>query len=159
MELEEARSEAHANRDAQQRVADAERRLAELGGLERQVEEARTIIERMRNEFELEREGYAATERQLRGQLASEVERHEALEDAQATLQKQVESLRSENAALLEAYDAAKRRLADSARAAQELASALERPMPDAEVASPEPAASENPAEAGPSPSTSSASV
>jgi hypothetical protein len=157
--LQEARSEAQANRDAQQRMADAERRLAELGDLERRVEEARTLIERMRNEFELEREGYAATERQLRAQLASESERHEALKDAQTKLQKQVESLRGENASLLEAYDAAKRRLGDSALAARELASTLERPLPEAEVASREPAPSENPEEAGPSPSSSSASV
>ena len=122
-DLERAKTEAETNRDAAERAADAESRLAEMGDLERRVAEAHAIAEGMRNDFELEREGYAAAERELRAKLASETERHEALRDAHDALQERVDNLGVQNAALLKAYAAAKDSSAELVRGARELAS------------------------------------
>ena len=77
------------------------------------------------------REQYAAAERDLRARLASQTEQHEALQEAQATLQKRVDALRAQNAALLDAYATAKRWSAEFARGARELANTLEQPVLD----------------------------
>jgi septal ring factor EnvC (AmiA/AmiB activator) len=85
----------------------------------------------MKNDFEVEREQHAATERDLRELLASEAERHEQLQESQAALQKRVDALRAQNAALLDAYATAKRWSAEFARGARELADTLEQPVLD----------------------------
>jgi hypothetical protein len=97
-------------------------------------------VEKMRNDFELEREHHATTERDLRGRLASETERHEALQEAQGALQKRVDALRAQNAALLDAYATAKRWSAEFARGARELANTLEQPVLDDAVRAQQPA-------------------
>jgi septal ring factor EnvC (AmiA/AmiB activator) len=85
----------------------------------------------MRNEFELEREGYAVTERDLRARLATEAERYQALEAAQHAIHEHLNALRAQNEALQEAYGKAKRLAADLARGAGELATAFEKTVPD----------------------------
>jgi chromosome segregation ATPase len=130
-ELEQLRTElASAQQAAAQANASASQ-LADLDEAERRVSEAHATVERMRHEFELEREQHAATERDLRARLASETERHEALQEAQATLQKRVDALRTQNAALLDAYATAKRWSEEFARGARELANTLEQPVLD----------------------------
>lgn len=119
---------------AQRQAAEASERNFDVGQLdeaERRVSEAHATVERMRHEFELEREQHAATERDLRARLASETERHEALQEAHAGLQKRMDALRSQNAALLDAYATAKRWSAEFARGARELADTLEQPVLD----------------------------
>ena len=86
---------------ATQSAAEAEGRVAELGDTERRVAEAHAMADQMRNEFELEREGYAATERELRAKL-------------------------DRTTGLVDAYETARRRAAKLARRAEELASTLE---------------------------------
>ncbi len=137
-ELEAARQQAAAAAEASERAAEAERRaaeferrLAEAGDAEQRVAEAHSMVEKMRNEFELEREGYAAAERDLRARLASEEEQHEAAKEAHASVQKRMEVLRTQNAALLDAYATAKRWSAEFARGARELAATLEQPVLD----------------------------
>jgi hypothetical protein len=88
-------------------------------------------VEKMRNDFELEREQHAATERDLRSLLASETQRHESLQETHGVLQKRVDALRAQNAALLDAYATAKRWSAEFARGARELADTLEQPVLD----------------------------
>jgi predicted nucleic acid-binding Zn-ribbon protein len=117
--------------EAERRAAEFERRLAEADGAEQRVAEAHSMLEKMRNEFELEREGYATTERDLRARLASEEEQHEAAKEAHASVQKRMEVLRTQNAALLDAYATAKRWSAEFARGARELAATLEQPVLD----------------------------
>jgi hypothetical protein len=95
------------------------------------VAEAHSTVQKMKNDFELEREQHAATERDLRELLASEAERHEQLQESQASLQKRVDALRAQNAALLDAYATAKRWSAEFARGARELAATLEQPVLD----------------------------
>lgn len=123
-ELEGLRGELAAE---QQRSANS----PQLDEAERRVGEAHATLERMRHDFELEREQHAATERDLRARLASESERQEALQEAEAVLQKRVEALRAQNAALLDAYATAKRWSAEFARGARELADTLEQPVLD----------------------------
>jgi peptidoglycan hydrolase CwlO-like protein len=94
----------------------------------------------MRNDFELEREQHAVTERDLRAKLASTSEQHEALQEAQAMMQKRVDALRAQNAALLDAYATAKRWSAEFARGARELADTLEQPVLDDAVGAQQPA-------------------
>jgi hypothetical protein len=113
------------------RIAENAPQLADLDAAERRVSEAHATVEKMRNDFELEREHHATTERDLRGKLASETERHEALQEAQGALQKRVDALRAQNAALLDAYATAKRWSAEFARGARELANTLEQPVLD----------------------------
>ena len=139
-DLERAQHEAEANRDAAERAAEAEGRLAEMGDLERRVVEAHSIAESMRNDFELEREGYAAAERELRAKLASESERHEALRDEHEALRERVENLGVQNTALLEAYTAAKDSSVELVRGARELALTLEQVVLDDAVFAPQPA-------------------
>jgi hypothetical protein len=130
-ELEGMRAELAA---AQERAAQADANTAQLAQLdeaERRVSEAHATVEHMRHEFELEREHHASTERDLRARLASETERHEALQEAQAVLQKRVDALRAQNAALLDAYATAKRWSEEFARGARELANTLEQPVLD----------------------------
>jgi len=117
--------------EAERRAAEFERRLAEAEGAEQRVAEAHSMVEKMRNEFELEREGYATTERDLRARLASEEEQHEAAKEAHASVQKRMEVLRTQNASLLDAYATAKRWSAEFARGARELAATLEQPVLD----------------------------
>jgi predicted nucleic acid-binding Zn-ribbon protein len=117
--------------EAERRAAEFERRLADADDAEQRVAEAHSMVEKMRNEFELEREGYAATERDLRARLASEAEQHEAAKEAHASVQKRMEVLRTQNAALLDAYATAKRWSAEFARGARELAATLEQPVLD----------------------------
>jgi hypothetical protein len=71
------------------------------------------------------------TERDLRARLASTTEQQEALQEAQSTMQKRVDALRAQNAALLDAYATAKRWSAEFARGARELADTLEQPVLD----------------------------
>jgi hypothetical protein len=97
-----------------------------MGDLERRVAEAHSIAEAMRNDFELEREGYAAAERELRATLASETERQEALRETHAALQQRMEELGEQHAALLRACSAAKESSAELVRSAHALASTLE---------------------------------
>jgi predicted nucleic acid-binding Zn-ribbon protein len=130
-ELDHTRGELEQAREAAARAADAESRLGELADAEQRIAEAHSTLERMRNEFELERETHATTERDLRARLASETERREALDEAQAALQKRMEVLRTQNAALLDAYATAKRWSAEFARGARELAATLEQPVLD----------------------------
>jgi predicted nucleic acid-binding Zn-ribbon protein len=117
--------------EAERRATEFERRLADADGAEQRVAEAHSMVEKMRNEFELEREGYAATERDLRARLASEEEQHGAAKEAHASVQKRMEVLRTQNAALLDAYATAKRWSAEFARGARELAATLEQPVLD----------------------------
>ena len=126
-DLERAKSEAEANSDAAERAAEAEERLAEMSDLEPRVTEAHSIAESMRNDFELEREGYAVAERDLRAKLASEAERHEALREIHADLQQRMEQLGEQHAALLRAYSAARKSSAELVRCAHELTSTLAR--------------------------------
>ena len=109
-ETDRARSEADANRDAAQRVEEAERKLVEMQELEQRIADAHAFVERMRTDFELEREGYAVSERELRGQVASETTRREELAEAHDALVERVDGLESQNAALREAYETAKQR-------------------------------------------------
>jgi len=125
-ELEEAKADAQAAREASE---EAEQKLVEMGDVERRVLEAHTTLEKIRNDFELEREGYAATERDLRARIATEGERQEQLEAAQAALHEHVDALRAQNEQLLEAYANAKRLSAQLAREAGELASGFEQPV------------------------------
>jgi predicted nucleic acid-binding Zn-ribbon protein len=122
------------------RIAENAPQLADLDAAERRVSEAHATVEKMRNDFELEREHHATTERDLRGRLASETERHEALQEAQGALQKRVDALRAQNAALLDAYATAKRWSAEFARGARELANTLEQPVLDDAVRAQQPA-------------------
>jgi hypothetical protein len=122
------------------RIAENAPQLADLDAAERRVSEAHAAVEKMRNDFELEREHHATTERDLRGRLASETERHEALQEAQGALQKRVDALRAQNAALLDAYATAKRWSAEFARGARELANTLEQPVLDDAVRAQQPA-------------------
>lgn len=138
-ELAQLRGELEAAHQAAAQASLNEGRLADLDEAERRVSEAHATLERMRNDFELEREQHAATERDLRARLASETERHEALQEAQATLQKRVDALRSQNAALLDAYATAKRWSAEFARGARELADTLEQPVLDDAVRAQQP--------------------
>jgi hypothetical protein len=152
-ELDQNRAELEAARAEVARAGEALSRLDELDEAEARVHEAHATVERMRHEFELEREQYAAAERDLRARLASQTEQHEALQEAQATLQKRVDALRAQNAALLDAYATAKRWSAEFARGARELANTLEQPVLDDAVraqqssgdAPPTPPASEEP--------------
>jgi hypothetical protein len=147
-ELSAARSELDRNRaDLEKAHADVARasealsRLDELDEAEARVHEAHATVERMRNEFEIEREQYATMERDLRARLASESEQHEALRQAQGALQKRVDALRAQNAALLDAYATAKRWSAEFARGARELANTLEQPVLDDAVRAQQPPA------------------
>jgi hypothetical protein len=104
-DLERARNEAEAHRGlaertaaAIERAAEAERRLAELGDAEQRMEEVHAMVDRMRNDFELEREGYAEAER----------------------------TLRLQNDKLRETYAAAKRWSAELAHGADELSATLD---------------------------------
>jgi len=150
-ELEQARAELDAARAEVARAGEALRRLDELDQAEARVTEAHATLEKMRHEFELEREQHAATERDLRGLLASEAERHEALQEAHATVQKRIDALRSQNAALLDAYATAKRWSEEFARGARELANTLEQPVLDdavrAQQSAGEPPPSDSPEE------------
>jgi predicted nucleic acid-binding Zn-ribbon protein len=130
-ELETMRTELEQAREAAARAGEAEGRMAELEEAEQRIAETHSTVERMRNEFELERETHAATERDLRGRLASETEQRDALQEAQASLQKRMDVLRTQNAALLDAYATAKRWSAEFARSARELANTLEQPVLD----------------------------
>ena len=130
-ELDQNRAELEAARAEVARAGEALSRLDELDEAEARVHEAHATVERMRHEFELEREQYAAAERDLRARLASQTEQHEALQEAQGTLQKRVDALRAQNAALLDAYATAKRWSAEFARGARELANTLEQPVLD----------------------------
>ena len=152
-ELDQNRAELEAARAEVARAGEALSRLDELDEAEARVHEAHATVERMRHEFELEREQYAAAERDLRARLASQTEQHEALQEAQGTLQKRVDALRAQNAALLDAYATAKRWSAEFARGARELANTLEQPVLDDAVRAqqssgdvpPAPPASEDP--------------
>jgi predicted nucleic acid-binding Zn-ribbon protein len=130
-ELDHMRGELDQAREAAARAGEAESRLHELEDAEHRIAEAHSTLERMRNEFELERETHATTERDLRARLASETERREALDEAHAALQKRMDVLRTQNAALLDAYATAKRWSAEFARGARELAATLEQPVLD----------------------------
>jgi len=105
------------------------------------------MLEKMRNEFELEREGYAVTERDLRARITSEAERNQALSAKHVSLQQQlealeeqVESLRIQNASLVDAYVTAKRLTAELVRGASDLALTFtdDPAMPEAKAAAPE---------------------
>ena len=130
-ELDQNRAELEAARAEVARAGEALSRLDELDEAEARVHEAHATVERMRHDFELEREQYAAAERDIRARLASQTEQHEALQEAQGTLQKRVDALRAQNAALLDAYATAKRWSAEFARGARELANTLEQPVLD----------------------------
>lgn len=130
-ELDQNRSELETARTEVARAGEALRRLDELDEAEARVNEAHSTVEKMRNDFELEREQHAVNERDLRARLASQTEQHEALQEAQAMMQKRVDALRAQNAALLDAYGTAKRWSAEFARGARELADTLEQPVLD----------------------------
>ena len=130
-ELDQNRVELEAARAEVARAGEALRRLDELEQAEARVAEAHSTVQKMKNDFELEREQHAATERDLRELLASEAERHEQLQESQAALQKRVDALRAQNAALLDAYATAKRWSAEFAKGARELADTLEQPVLD----------------------------
>ncbi len=130
-ELDGLRAELASAQEQAARASESGIAVAQLDEAERRVSEAHATVERMRHEFELEREQHAATERDLRARLASETERHEALQEAQAILQKRVDALRAQNAALLDAYATAKRWSEEFARGARELADTLEQPVLD----------------------------
>jgi len=117
--------------EAAARAAESAPRASDIESAERRVSEAHATLEKMRRDFENEREHHASTERDLRAKLASETERHEALKEEKATLQKRVDVLRTQNAALLDAYATAKRWSAEFARGARELADTLEQPVLD----------------------------
>jgi hypothetical protein len=102
-----------------------------MGDVERRVVEAHATLEKMRNDFELEREGYAVTERDLRARLTTETEQREALEAAQQSLQEYLEALRAQNSVLLEGYASARRLSEEFVEGARGLASAFEKPLPD----------------------------
>jgi predicted nucleic acid-binding Zn-ribbon protein len=149
-ELDQNRAELEAARAEVARAGEALRRLDELDEAEARVHEAHATVERMRHEFELEREQYAAAERDLRARLASQTEQHEALQEAQGTLQKRVDALRAQNAALLDAYATAKRWSAEFARGARELANTLEQPVLDDAVRAQQSSGDVPPAPPGP---------
>jgi len=130
-ELDQARGELENARAEVARAGDALSRLDELDQAEARVTEAHATLERMRHEFELEREQHAATERDLRSLLATETQRHEAVQEAHSAMQKRLDALRSQNAALLDAYATAKRWSEEFARGAKELANTLEQPVLD----------------------------
>ncbi|HEX6459121.1 MAG TPA: hypothetical protein VF032_09415 [Thermoleophilaceae bacterium] len=130
-ELDQNRAELEEARAQVARAGEALRRLDELDEAEARVSEAHATLEKMRNDFELEREQHATTERDLRSLLAAETQRSEALQETQATMQKRVDALRTQNAALLDAYATAKRWSAEFARGARELADTLEQPVLD----------------------------
>jgi predicted nucleic acid-binding Zn-ribbon protein len=130
-ELDQNRAELEEARAQVARAGEALRRLDELDEAEARVNEAHATVEKMRHDFELEREQHAATERDLRSLLATETQRHEALQEAQASMQKRVDALRTQNAALLDAYATAKRWSEEFARGAKELANTLEQPVLD----------------------------
>jgi chromosome segregation ATPase len=90
------------------------------------------MLEKMRNEFEIEREGYAAAERDLRSRLTSETERNATLNEQHKTLQKKLtgleseaEALRTQNSSLANVYETAKRLSEELARGAGDLATTL----------------------------------
>jgi len=130
-ESDVARQEAVQAAEAAARAAESAPRASDIESAERRVSEAHATLEKMRRDFENEREHHASTERDLRAKLASETERHEALKEEKATLQKRVDVLRTQNAALLDAYATAKRWSAEFARGARELADTLEQPVLD----------------------------
>jgi hypothetical protein len=144
-ELDQLRAELDEARAAAAAAGENQRQLADVSEAERRVTEAHATLEKMRHDFELERETHAATERELRARLASETERHEALQEAQAALQKRVDVLRTQNAALLDAYATAKRWSAEFARGARELANTLEQPVLDDAVRAQQPAPEQQP--------------
>ncbi|HEY1595369.1 MAG TPA: hypothetical protein VGF74_08230 [Thermoleophilaceae bacterium] len=130
-ELDQTRAELEAARVDVSRAAEALEKLDQLDEAEARVHEAHSTLEKMRNDFELEREQFAVSDRDLRARLASEEEQHEAAREAQVSMQKRVEALRAQNAALLDAYATAKRWSAEFARGAKELANTLEQPVLD----------------------------
>jgi type II secretion system (T2SS) protein E len=138
-ELDHLRGELDGARAELERAGDALRRLDELDQAEARVNEAHATLERMRNDFELEREQHAATERDLRSLLATETQRHEALQETHSSMQKRLDALRSQNAALLDAYATAKRWSEEFARGAKELANTLEQPVLDDAVRAQQP--------------------
>src|SRR5579864_5668623 len=95
-----------------------------MGDVERRVLEAHATLEKMRNDFEVEREGYAVSERDLRARLTAETERLEQFEAHQQALQEHLTALRAQNESLLEAYVSAQ-------RLSTELATAFERALPE----------------------------
>ncbi len=152
-ELQQLQTELASAREQAARMAESAPQQADLESAERRVGEAHATVEKMRHDFELEREHHATTERDLRARLASETERHEALQEAQGALQKRVDALRAQNAALLDAYATAKRWSAEFARGARELANTLEQPVLDDAVRAQQPAQeSPPPPPAGPAP-------
>jgi chromosome segregation ATPase len=138
-ELDQTRAELEAANGEVARAAEALEKLDQLDEAEARVHEAHGTLEKMRNDFELEREQFAVTERDLRARLASEEEQHEAAREAQVAMQKRVEALRAQNAALLDAYATAKRWSAEFARGAKELANTLEQPVLDDAVRAQQP--------------------
>jgi type II secretion system (T2SS) protein E len=103
-EAETARADAEAVRaEAEAARGEADARLEEVGAAERRAAEARETIAGMRQEFELEREAHAASERELRARL-------EAAEELRAKLLRVSEQI---------------------AAGARELAQAVEQPAPD----------------------------
>lgn len=130
-ELDEARLATARLAETETKLAESEAKVAELSEAEQRVNEAHATLQKMRREFELERETHAATERDLRAKLASESEQRDALTRAEVTMQKRIEVLRTQNAALLDAYATAKRWSAEFARGARELAATLEQPVLD----------------------------
>ena len=141
MPFARAMAEARTGREAVEKLAAAEQKLAEMGDVERRVGEAHAMLEKMRNEFELEREGYAVSERDLRSKLTAESERNEALSAEQKalgeereSLQKQVDALeaemnalRAQNSTLADVYATAKRLSEELARGAGDLATTLKK--------------------------------
>ncbi|MBV8430960.1 MAG: hypothetical protein JO244_07360, partial [Solirubrobacterales bacterium] len=168
-DLERATSEAKAGREAAEKLADAEQKLVEMGDVERRVVEAHAMLEKMRNEFELEREGYAVAERDLRSRLTSETERNATLNEQHKSLQKkvdglntEVETLRSQNSSLANVYETAKKLSEELAKGAGDLASTLEKtPVDQGDADDPAPAEAElqdpsdDPSEAASSPTAS----
>lgn len=130
-ELDEARLATARLAEAETKLAESEAKITELSESEQRVNEAHATLQKMRREFELERETHAATERDLRAKLASESEQRDALTRAEVTMQKRIEVLRTQNAALLDAYATAKRWSAEFARGARELTATLEQPVLD----------------------------
>ena len=105
------------------------------------------MLEKMRNEFELEREGYAVAERDLRSRLTSETERNATLSEQHKSLQKkltglesEVETLRTQNSSLATVYETAKRLSEELARGAGDLATTLTKTPVDDGDAEPAPA-------------------
>jgi chromosome segregation ATPase len=130
-ELTQLRGELETARQAVVRAAESAPQVSDLESAERRVTEAHATVEKMRRDFENEREHHATTERELRAKLASRTEQDEALMEEKGTLQKRVDALRTQNAALLDAYATAKRWSAEFARGARELADTLEQPVLD----------------------------